>query len=31
MKRWTKWAIGAGVAGIAYMLLDALILEKYFF
>lgn len=31
MKRWTKWAVGAGVAGSVYVLLDALILEKYFF
>lgn len=31
MKRWTKWVIGAGVAGTLYVLLDALVLEKYFF
>lgn len=31
MKRWTKWALGAGAAGILYVLLDALLLEKYFF
>lgn len=31
MKRWIKWAMGTGIAGMLYVLLDALVLEKYFF